>query len=98
MTTIAMTVCSVLFGLSVAYLIWFQVREGKDERGQFLLRRSYSLAYGVIVLGIVILLCVSDWSEPSILAEITIKDALFFILCASGITAGVSHKIAKHQF
>jgi hypothetical protein len=98
MTNMAMTVLSVLFGLSVTYLIWFQFREGKDERGQFLLRRTYSLAYGVIVLGVAALLCLSDWSEPAIFDEITIKDALFCILCVSGIAAGVSLKIAKHQF
>jgi hypothetical protein len=98
MTNLAMIVFLVLFGLSVAYLIWFQMREGKDERGQFLLRRTYALAYGVIVAGIIVLLCLFDWSKPVIVGEMTIKDALFIIFCVSGIIAGISLKIAKHKF
>ncbi len=98
MTNMAMTVFSVMFGLSAAYLIWFQIREGKDERGQFILRRTYSLAYGVIVLGVIALLCLFNWSKPEIIGELTFKDALFLLLCASGTIAGVSLKIAKHKY
>jgi hypothetical protein len=93
-----MIVCSVLFGLSVAYLIWFQIREGRDERGQFLLRRTYTFAYGVIVAGILVLLCLFDWSEPVIVGEITIKDALFMLFCVSGVIAGISLRIAKQKY
>jgi FtsH-binding integral membrane protein len=98
MTDFMMIFLSILFGLSILYIIVFHFREGRDERGQFILTRIYSLAYGMMALGLVALLCFFNWSKPTIWMDLTIKDALFLLLCLSGIASGVALAIAKRKY
>ncbi|NGQ97458.1 hypothetical protein G3578_20175 [Brevibacillus sp. SYP-B805] len=93
-----MIVLSVLFGASILYVMWFQVREGRDERGQFILRRTYGIAYGVIVLGVIALITLCNWATPEIYPGYTLRDALYLVLCLSGIAAGVSLIAVKAKY
>ena len=93
-----MIALAAIFGLSAAFLIYFQWNEGRDERGQFILRKTYSLAYGIMVLGVIALVTLFDWSAPIIFPGYTIKDCLFLILCLSGIAAGASLTVCKRKY
>ncbi|WP_126426500.1 hypothetical protein [Brevibacillus marinus] len=93
-----MIALAALFGCSVAFLLYFQWNEGRDERGQFILRKTYSLAYGILVVGVIALVALVDWSDPILFAGLTIKDGLFLILCLSGIAAGVSLTVCKRRY
>lgn len=83
-------VLSVLFAVSLLALIIFHIREGKDERGRIILTRAYSAAFAFLLLAVLSLLLLPDWSHPNAIGTLTLKDALFLSMCLSGIVAGVS--------
>lgn len=77
----------VLFVISISYVILFQIKEGRDERGKFILTRAYTSAYFILVIGLCLALLLLNWSNSVLL--VSVKDIVMMLLSLSGISAAV---------
>jgi hypothetical protein len=88
----------VLLVLSVLYVIMFHVREGRDERGGFILNKAYSLAYYVLISLLLLSLFLFNWSNPQTIFSLTLKDMMVMMMCLSGITAVTTILVLKKKY
>ncbi len=93
-----MIIGSAVAVLSLLNILFFQWKEGNDERGKFILHRTYSVGYSLLLGGVLLMLLFVNWSEPAILIGLTSKDTLFLTLCLSALTAGISLQVLKRKY